>query len=103
MIYLNGKPVSVGVLQGNGQGGGGGQPHLQTKTVSPTISQQVVQPDSGYDGLSRVTVNAVTAAIDNNIVASNIKSGVSILGVTGSLPTISVTINQDDSIDLTIS
>ena len=55
----------------------------QQKTVSPTTSTQVVTPDSGYNSLSQVTVNGVTAAIDPNIQAGNIKSGVQILGVTG--------------------
>lgn len=32
---------------------------MQTKTVTPTTSQQVIQPDSGYDGLSSVTVNPI--------------------------------------------
>lgn len=55
----------------------------QSKTVSPTTSNQTITPDSGYNGLSKVIINAVTSSIDPDIQASNIKKGVEILGVTG--------------------
>lgn len=55
----------------------------QTKTVNPSTNSQNVTADSGYTALGSVTVNPVTSAIDSNIQASNIKTGVTILGVTG--------------------
>lgn len=54
----------------------------QTKTATPTTSQQSITPDAGYE-LASVTVEAVTNSIDANIQAGNIKDGVTILGVTG--------------------
>lgn len=60
-------------------------PTLQEKTVTPTTEQQVVTPDAGNDGLSKVTINAVTSSIDSNIKAENIKKDTTILGVTGTL------------------
>lgn len=97
----------------------GSAPKLQEKTATPTISSQNVTPDNGYDGLSKVVVNAIPSTYvqptaskgattytpntanqtiaagtyltgvqtikgDSNLVASNIKSGVSIFGVDGS-------------------
>jgi len=53
---------------------------LQTKTVTPSASNQTVRPDSGYTGLSQVTVNG-----DSDLIASNIRSGKNIFGVNGTM------------------
>lgn len=58
---------------------------LQDKVVEPSTIEQTITADEEYTGLASVTVNAVTNEIDSNIVAENIKDGVEILGVTGTL------------------
>ena len=84
--------VDANITQGNIKAGvtilgvtGNVQPDKpdQTKSCTPTISQQTIEPDTGYE-LASVTVGAVTSAIDSNIVSGNIKSGTTILGVNGS-------------------
>lgn len=50
--YHNGSGTVSGVA-------GGGNYDLQSKTVTPTTSQQTVSPDQGKYGLSSVTVNAI--------------------------------------------
>lgn len=49
-----------------------------SKTVTPTTSSQTIKPDGGYDGLAQVLVNG-----DDNLIAGNIASGVSIFGIIG--------------------
>ena len=53
--------------------------------VTPSTSQQNITPFEGYDGMSEVEVLAVNSNIDENIKPENIKSGVNILGVDGTL------------------
>lgn len=50
--YHNGSGTVSGV-------GGSGNYNLQSKTVTPTKSQQNITPDDGYFGLSDVTINAI--------------------------------------------
>lgn len=56
--YHNGSGTVSGVA-------GGGNYSLQSKTVTPTKNQQNITPDSGYYGLSDVTVNPIPEAYQN--------------------------------------
>ena len=60
-------------------------PATQEKSVTPSKEIQEVKPDRGYVGLSKVIVDKVTSEVDSNILPSNIKEGVSILGVDGNV------------------
>lgn len=57
-VYLGSNAVD---MQGGFVTGGASGASLQSKTVSPSESAQTVSPDSGYDGLSKVTVNAISS------------------------------------------
>lgn len=107
MAKLNGKDI-IGIITK------GRLVKLQKKTVTPTSSDQIVKPDTGYDGLSSVVVKKAPITIkktitpknisqtinpnygdiglegvvvngDSNLIAGNIKKNVSIFGITGSL------------------
>lgn len=54
-------------------------------TVNPSTSTQELEPSGQYNAYSKVTVNPVTSAIDSNIRPENIRKGVTILGVLGTM------------------
>ncbi len=56
--YHNGSGTVSGVA-------GGGNYSLQSKTITPTKTQQAITPDSGYYGLSDVTVGAIPDAFQD--------------------------------------
>ena len=78
---------------------------VQPLNVTPSTSSQTITASSGVDGYSPVNVAAVTSAIDSSIVAENIKSGVTILGVAGTYagitPTGTLPITTNGTYDVT--
>lgn len=56
-VYLGSTQVD---MQGGFVIGGASGASFQSKTVSPSESTQTIKADNGYDGLSQVTVNAVS-------------------------------------------
>ena len=65
-------------------------PLMKSITIEPSKDESIIynivdegDVAAGYVGLEQVTVPMVTAAIDANITPENIKSGISIIGVTG--------------------
>lgn len=75
----------VSILGVNGTFEGAKEPNLQEKNIEPATIYQSIVPDNGYDGLSKVNISAVTNSIDSNIQPQNIKKGITILGVNGTM------------------
>ena len=61
-IDLQAVLAAVNALPEAGGGSAPTDPVLQSKTVTPKTTKQTVTPDSGYDGLSDVVVNAMPVA-----------------------------------------
>lgn len=58
-------------------------PSSQVKTINPTTHLQEIEPDANFEFISKVYVNPVSRAIDDDIRPENIRKGVEILEVTG--------------------
>ena len=65
-------------------------PLMKSITIEPSKDESIIynivdegDVAAGYVGIEQVTVPMVTAAIDTNITPENVKSGISIIGVTG--------------------
>lgn len=88
--YHNGSGTVSGVS-------GGGNYTLQSKTATPTKSQQSITPDSGYYGLDSVTVNPIPEAYQNvsavtagaaDVLAGKIIVDATGASVTGTMPNV---------------
>lgn len=98
--YHNGSGTVSGVS-------GGGNYTLQSKSVTPTKSQQNVTPDSGYFGLSDVTVNAIPSNYQDvsatTTTASDVLTGKVFTDATGKVTTGTMANNGTVSKTLDIS
>lgn len=95
--YHNGSGTVSGVA-------GGGNYNLQSKTITPTKLQQNITPDSGYYGLSDVTVNPIPESYQDvsavTATAGDVLSGKVFVNATGN--TVTGTMPSNGEITATI-
>lgn len=69
-----------------GTASGGGSPTLQTKSVTPSETAQVVTADVGYDGLDEVDVAAISSTYVGSGITQRSSSDLTASGATVSVP-----------------
>lgn len=74
-LYIGDEKISQVSIGGSG----GGEVNLQEKTATPTENIQVIQPDSFYNGLSRVIVNPIDPEYIGSQIPIGSASGLTVL------------------------
>lgn len=60
-------------------------PSMSNKIITPTVNTREYYPDEGYDSFKKVTVQAISSALDADLKSENIRENVDIFGVRGTL------------------
>lgn len=60
-------------------------PSMSNKIITPTVNTREYYPDEGYDSFKKVTVQAISPALDSDLKSENIRENVDIFGVRGTL------------------
>ena len=94
VLTLNGSPIN------SPSDGGGGSISLQTKSVTPTESAQIITADSGYDGLEEVDVGAISSTYVGSEISRRSGSDLTASGATVTVPVGYYSAQATKSVDL---